>query len=168
MASRPWLYALSAPTGACKPMQPRREIYGGFKFKDRGFEFYKHPPAHAANINKFLYNARLSPTLVHRILTDLDKVAKDYRLSSEERKVAETLPDLGTFAGKASDFVPRLTDLAVHPLMALMGIHAIYPVAKKLAQEGVGLHERIKTGTQKHKRHKNSNSCAFFYRRVTK
>ena len=118
-----------------KPMMERKELYGGFKFKDAGFEFYKHPPGKAAKINKFLYDARLSPTLVQRILTDVDQVAKDYSLSAEELKVARTLPDLGTYAGKVSDFVPRFTDLGVHPLMALMGIHAVYPVAKKMANK---------------------------------
>jgi hypothetical protein len=118
-----------------KPMMEQKAMYGGFKFKDQGFEFYKHPPGKAAKINKFLYDARLSPTLVHRILTDVDQVAKDYSLNSEETSVARTLTDLGTYAGKVSDFVPRFTDLGVHPLMALMGIHAVYPVAKKMAQK---------------------------------
>ena len=121
-----------------KPMMEQREMYGGFKFKDQGFEFYKHPPGKAAKINKFLYDARLSPTLVQRILTNLDQVSKDYGLSAEELQVARTLTDLGTYTGKLSDFVPRFTDLGVHPLMALMGIHAVYPVAKKMAQEKVG------------------------------
>jgi 2,3-dihydroxyphenylpropionate 1,2-dioxygenase len=121
-----------------KPMMERREMYGGFKFKDQGFEFYKHPPSRAAKINKFLYDTRLSPTLVHRILTNLEQVAKDYGLTAEEEKVVQSLMDLGTDTGKVSDFVPRFTDLGVHPLMALMAIHAVYPVAKKMAQEKVG------------------------------
>ncbi len=121
-----------------KPMMPAREMYGGFKFKDQGFEFYKHPPAQAAKINKFLYDARLSPSLVQRILTNLDQVAKDYGLSAEERKVAQGLIDIGSYQGKVSDFVPSFVDLGVHPLLALMGIHAVYPQSKKMAQEKVG------------------------------
>jgi hypothetical protein len=37
-----------------------------------------------------------------------------------------------------SDFVPRFVDFGVHPLLALMAIHATYPAAKKMAQEKVG------------------------------
>jgi hypothetical protein len=34
--------------------------------------------------------------------------------------------------------VPKFTDIGVHPLLALMAIHATYPAAKKLAQEKIG------------------------------
>ena len=53
-----------------KPMLAQRELYGGFKFKDQGFEFYKHPPAEAARLNKLLYDVRLSPSLVQRIVDE--------------------------------------------------------------------------------------------------
>lgn len=121
-----------------KPMMETREIYGGFKFKDEGFEFYKHPPADASKINKFLYDLRLSPSLVQRVLTNLDQVVKDYGLTAEEHKAAQGLVDVGGYAGKVSDFVPNFTNLGVHPLLALMGIHAAYPASKKAAQEKVG------------------------------
>src|SRR5215813_5275513 len=58
-----------------KPIMPKKELYGGFKFKDQGFEFYKHPPASVTKISKLLYDARLSPTVVQRIMKDLDQVA---------------------------------------------------------------------------------------------
>jgi 2,3-dihydroxyphenylpropionate 1,2-dioxygenase len=121
-----------------KPMMPKKELYGGFKFKDQGFEFYKHPPANVAKISKLLYDARLSPTLVQRIMKDLDQVAKDYGLTTDERKLAQGLIDVGAYQGKVSDFVPRFVDFGVHPLLALMAIHATYPAAKKFAQEKVG------------------------------
>ncbi len=112
----------------------KREMYGGFKFKDKGFEFYKHPPAKASKLNKLLYDARLSPSLVQRIVTDLDQVAKDYKLNAEERKLAQNLVDVGKTTGKVSDYVPPFVEFGVHPLMALMGIHATYPAAKKAAK----------------------------------
>jgi hypothetical protein len=121
-----------------KPMMPKKELYGGFQFKDQGFEFYKHPPANVAKISKLLYDARLSHTLVQRIMKDLDQVAKDYGLTTDERKVAQGLIDVGAYQGKVSDFVPRFVDFGVHPLLALMAIHATYPAARKLAQEKVG------------------------------
>ena len=107
------------------------------EFKNQGFEFYKHPPAEASKLNKLLYDARLSPSLVQRIVTNLDQVAKDYSLNPEERKLAQNLVDVGSTTGKVSDYVPPFVAFGVHPLMALMGIHATYPAAKKAAQEKV-------------------------------
>jgi hypothetical protein len=121
-----------------KPMQPQREMYGGFKFKDQGFEFYKHPPAEETRINKLLYDVRLSPSLVQRLMTNFDQVAKDYALTAKEREVAKCLVDIGSHPGKVSDFVPKFVEMGAHPLAALMRIHATYPAAKKFAQEKVG------------------------------
>jgi hypothetical protein len=114
-------------------------VYGGFKFKDQGFEFYKHPPAEATRINKLLYDVRLSPSLVQRLMTNFDQVAKDYALTAKEREVARCLVDVGSHQGKVSDFVPKFVEMGAHPLAALMGIHATYPAAKKFAQEKVGV-----------------------------
>lgn len=117
-----------------KPPMETREMYGGFKFKDQGFEFYKHPPAEAAKLNKLLYDARLSPKLVERIMTNLDQVSADYGLSPEQRKVAQGLVDVGATKTLVSDYVPPFVEVGVHPLAALMGLHATYPVAKKMFQ----------------------------------
>ena len=35
---------------------------------------------------------------------------------------------------KVSEYVPPLVEHGVHPLLALMGLHAIYPVAKNAMQ----------------------------------
>jgi len=121
-----------------KPMMPQRERYGGFKFKEQGFEFYKHPPAEAARINKLLYDLRLSPPLVQRIMTNLDQVAKDYGLTPKERALAQSFIDVGTHQGKVSDLVPRFVEIGAHPLAALLGMHVAYETAKKFAKEKVG------------------------------
>jgi hypothetical protein len=118
-----------------KAMMPQREMYGGFKFKDKGFEFYKHPPAEAARINKLIYDLRLSPSLVQRIMTNLDEVAKDYRLTPKEREVAQYFIDVGAYKGKVSDFVPKFVEMGAHPLAALLGMHVAYEAAKKLAPD---------------------------------
>src|SRR5262249_49951092 len=34
--------------------------YGGFKFKNQGFQFYKHPPAEAYGLNRLLFEVRHS------------------------------------------------------------------------------------------------------------
>src|SRR5207247_4664826 len=99
----------------------RRVMYGGFEFNNQGYKFYKPPSAEAARLNKLLYDARLSPTLVEKIVTDLDQVAKDYGLTPRERKIAQNLVDVGTKEGKGSDYVPPFVEFGVHPLMALMG-----------------------------------------------
>ena len=121
-----------------KPMMPQRELYGGFKFKEQGFEFYKHPPAEAARINKLLYDLRLSPALVQRIMTNLDQVAKDYGLTPKERELAQSFIDVGTHQGKVSDLVPRFVEIGAHPLAALLGMHVAYETAKKFAKQKVG------------------------------
>ena len=109
------------------PIQVKAE-YGGFKFKNKGFEFYKAPPASAAKLNKLLFDVRLSTKLCERIVDNLDAVSAEYELTPEQRKVAQGLVDVGS-TDKVSEYVPPFVDFGVHPLLALMGLHAIYPVA---------------------------------------
>jgi hypothetical protein len=40
--------------------------------------------------------------------------------------------DVGGTKTLVSDYVPAFVEVGVHPLMALMGLHATYPVARKL------------------------------------
>jgi aromatic ring-opening dioxygenase catalytic subunit (LigB family) len=115
------------------PSTQIKEEYGGFKFKNKGFEFYKHPPATAAKLNKMLFDLRLSTPLCERIVENLDGVAAEYGLSQDQRKTARGLVDVGT-THKVSEFVPPFVEMGVHPLLALMALHAIYPVAKKALQ----------------------------------
>ena len=121
-----------------KPMTPQRELYGGFKFQNKGFEFYKNPPAEAVRINKLLYDVRLSPALVRRLITNFDQVSKDYGLTAKEREVARLLIDIGSHEGKVSDFVPKLVEMGAHPLAALLAIHVTYAGVKQFEQEKVG------------------------------
>ena len=118
-----------------KDMTERRVMYGGFEFRNQGYTFYKPPKAEAVKLNKLLYDARLSPSLVERIVTNLDRVALDYGLTTEERKIAQNLVDVGRGDGKISDYVPPFVEFGVHPLVALMGVHAVYPAARKAVQE---------------------------------
>ena len=118
---------------------PRRikEEYGGFKFKNKGYEFYKTPPASAAKLNKLLFDMRLSTSLCERIVDDPDAVAAEYELPREQRKLAKSFVEVGT-THKVSKFVPPFVSAGVHPLLALMGLHAIYPVARKALQSKNG------------------------------
>jgi hypothetical protein len=115
------------------PITKVQDEYGGFRFKNQGFEFYKHPPASAAKLNKLLFDIRLSKPLCERVVENLDAVCAEYGISGEQRKVAQGLVDVGT-TSKVSDYVPPFVDQGVHPLLALMGLHAIYPVARKTLQ----------------------------------
>lgn len=115
------------------PMTQVKEDYGGFKFKNQGFEFYKHPPATAAKLNRLLFDIRLSVPLCERVVENLDGVSQEYGFSPEQRKIAQGLVDVGT-THKVSEYVPPFVEAGVHPLLALMGLHAIYPVAKKALQ----------------------------------
>ena len=56
-----------------------------------------------------------------------------YELTAEHRKIAQGLVDVGT-TQKVSENVPPFVGVGVHPLLALMRLHAIYPVAKKAFQ----------------------------------
>lgn len=118
-------------------MMERKELYGGFKFKNQGFEFYKHPPAKAAKINKLLYDVRLSQSLIQKLITNFDQVAKDYDLTPEERQVARNLVDVGSTKGKVSDYFPPFVEFGAHPLAVLMGVHATFPAAKKAVQDAL-------------------------------
>ncbi len=115
------------------PPMAQRELYGGFKFKDEGFEFYKHPPSEAAKLNKILYDARLSPSLVQRMIENPARVSSDYGLTPAQSKVIAATTDVTDTTKKVSDYVPPYVELGAHPLMALMAVHAIYPQAKKAA-----------------------------------
>jgi aromatic ring-opening dioxygenase catalytic subunit (LigB family) len=115
------------------PITQVKADYGGFQFKNQGFEFYKHPPAAAGALNRLLFDIRLSTTLCERVVEDLDAVSKEYKFSPDQRKVAQGLVDVGT-THKVSEYVPPFVEAGVHPLLALMALHAIYPVAKKALQ----------------------------------
>jgi 2,3-dihydroxyphenylpropionate 1,2-dioxygenase len=128
-----------------RPMMEKRELYGGFQFKNQGYEFYKHPPAKAAKINKLLYDVRLSQSLIQRLITDFDQVAKDYDLTPEERRVAKNLVDVGGTKGKVSDYFPPFVEFGAHPLAVLMGVHATFPAAKKAVQDELAHQSKTKS-----------------------
>ena len=85
------------------------EPYGGFKFQNQGFQFYKHPPAEAYGLNKLLFEVRHSADLRARILTNLDAVAAEYELQPAQRKAAEELINVGK-GGLVSEHVRPLVE----------------------------------------------------------
>jgi AmmeMemoRadiSam system protein B len=106
------------------------EQYGGFKFRNQGFQFYKHPPADAYGLNRLLFEVRHSAALRDRIIKSLDAVAKEYELSPQQRKAAEELINVGK-GGLVSEHVGPLVEAGAHPLQALMSLHVIFSMSHR-------------------------------------
>ena len=123
---------LPARTRKSQPTQVA-EQFGGFKFENKGFQFYKHPPAEAYGLNKLLFESRHSADLRGRILSNLDAVAKEYELAPPQRKAAEEMINVGK-GGLVSDHVAPLAEAGAHPLQALMSLHVIFSTTHKRGQ----------------------------------
>jgi hypothetical protein len=104
------------------------EQYGGFKFRNEGFQFYKHPPAEAYGLNRLLFEVRHSGDLRNRIIGNLDAVAKEYGLTAQQRVAAEELISVGR-GGLVSEHVGPLVEAGAHPLQALMSLHVIFSMS---------------------------------------
>jgi 2,3-dihydroxyphenylpropionate 1,2-dioxygenase len=113
-----------AKTSAMKAMGE----YGGFKFRNQGYQFYKHPPAEAYGLNRLLFEARHSADLRDRIIRNLDAVAKEYDLNATQRTAAEELINVGK-GGLVSEHVGPLVEAGAHPLQALMSLHVIFSMS---------------------------------------
>jgi hypothetical protein len=110
-------------------------MFGGFTFKNQGFQFYKHPPAEAYGLNRLLFEVRHSAELRERVIENLDGVAAEYELNAEQRRAAEELINVGR-GGLVSDHVGPLVEAGAHPLQALMSLHVIFSMSHQ-AKPGV-------------------------------
>lgn len=102
--------------------------YGGFKFRNQGFQFYKHPPAEAYGLNRLLFEIRHNGDLRDRVIRNLDGVARDYELNGQQRRAAEELILVGK-GGLVSEHVGPLVEAGAHPLQALMALHVIFSMS---------------------------------------
>jgi 2,3-dihydroxyphenylpropionate 1,2-dioxygenase len=123
------------------PARPRKtaplqvaEQFGGFKFENKGFQFYKHPPSEAYGLNKLLFESRHSADLRNRIVSNLDAVAKEYELAGRQRTAAEEMVNVGK-GGLVSDHVGPLVEAGAHPLQALLALHVIKSTSHQKAAE---------------------------------
>src|SRR5262245_43374984 len=107
------------------PIQQVAKEYGGFQFKNKGFEFYKHPPAAAYHLNRLLFEARTDRPLRQRIIDNYESVAREYQLDAEQAKALRALVDVAN-AKVVSDYVKPLAEAGAHPLQALMTLHVIF------------------------------------------
>jgi 2,3-dihydroxyphenylpropionate 1,2-dioxygenase len=110
--------------------------FGGFTFQNRGFQFYKHPPAEAYGLNKLLFESRHSAELRDRIITHFDAVADEYELHGAQRKAAEELIKVGK-GGLVSEHVGPLAEAGAHPLQALMSLHVIFSTSHQRGQQAM-------------------------------
>lgn len=108
--------------------------YGGLEFKAGGFEFYRHPPAEAENLNRLLFDMRHDAALRRRLLTDFDSVITQYQLREDCLDAARALAEVGTTA-RISDNTGRIVAAGAHPLHALMTLHAVHGEMKRLQRE---------------------------------
>ena len=113
-----------------RPVQQVSQRYGGFRFKNQGFQFYKHPPASAQQLNRLLFDLRQNMPLCQRILDNFDEVADEYKLEPEQRKAARGLIEVGE-TRVVSEYVPAMVEVGAHPLSALMSLLTIYPMSRK-------------------------------------
>jgi len=110
--------------------------FGGFKFQNEGFLFYKHPPSEAYGLNKLLFESRHSADLRQRIVTDLPGVCDDYKLQGQQRDAAQAMVDVGK-GGLVSEHVGPLAEAGAHPLQALMALHVIFSTTHKRGQQAM-------------------------------
>ncbi len=108
--------------------------YGGLQFREGGYEFYKHPPAEAYNLNKLLFDVRHDSELRRRLLTEFDGVITQYGIEGDGIDAARAIAEVGTTA-KVSDNAGRIVSAGAHPLHALMSLHAVHGEMKRLQRE---------------------------------
>jgi AmmeMemoRadiSam system protein B len=112
-------------------IQPPRQPY---QFKNRGFEFYKHPRAEAYKLNKFMFDLRNDAATRRRLLHDLDAVVYEYQFNATEESALRAMIRVGELE-KISDSVEPLVKAGAHPLQALMTLHVLHGEKKKMQHE---------------------------------
>ena len=114
---------------------PTGDIPPAYNFQQGGFEFYKHPHPSAYNLNKVLYELRLSKELRHRLFANPQAVAKEYNLNPEESKALETVLDENIDALRSLKPHP-LVDAGAHPLGMLMSLVVVQAEMRRLRAAG--------------------------------
>ena len=114
---------------ATGPMPP------AYKFEQGSFEFYKAPPTSAYNLNKILYELRLSQDLRHRFLKDTPAVAKEFHLNEAEAIAVETIKDERIDSLRSLKPHP-LVDAGAHPLGMLMCLVVVQAEMRRMRAAG--------------------------------
>jgi aromatic ring-opening dioxygenase catalytic subunit (LigB family) len=114
---------------------PTGEIPPAYKFQQGGFEFYKHPHPSAYNLNRVLYELRLSPDLRRRFFKSPTKVAQDYKLNLKETEALKTVLDENVDALRSLKPHP-LVDAGAHALGMLMSLVVVQAEMRRLRAAG--------------------------------
>lgn len=114
---------------------PTGEIPPAYKFQQGGFEFYKHPHPSAYNLNRVLYELRLSSDLRHRLFKSPTKVAKEYNLNEKETAALKTVLDENVDALRSLKPHP-LVDAGAHALGMLMSLVVVQAEMRRLRAAG--------------------------------
>ena len=104
---------------------------GGLQFKDQGYAFYKHPPAHAYELNRLLFDIRNDGTLREKVVDETNAVAETYKLGTAQKTALRALVEVGEGKKLVSDYCEALVDAGAHPLQALMSLHAVNSLVHK-------------------------------------
>lgn len=108
--------------------------YGGFEFRNEGFEFYKRPQVKAQKLNHLLYSIRHDSNLRRNLLLDSDKVVAQHDFTDLEVEAVRTIASVGQ-AKVISDHTATLVAAGAHPLQALMSLHVMFGEQKKMQRE---------------------------------
>lgn len=116
------------------PGAAKTERRPAFQFMNHGFQFYRHPPAEAYQLNKLLFEVRTNAALRRRLLLDLDAVVNEFQFNATEQEALRAMIRVGELK-KISDSVDPLVKAGAHPLQALMSLHVLHAEKKKMLQE---------------------------------
>lgn len=114
---------------------PTGEIPPPYKFQQGGFEFYKHPHPSAYNLNRVLYELRLSSDLRRRLFKSPTKVAQEYNLNPKETEALKTVLDENVDALRSLKPHP-LVDAGAHALGMLMSLVVVQAEMRRLRAAG--------------------------------
>jgi AmmeMemoRadiSam system protein B len=114
---------------------PTGEIPPPYKFQQGSFEFYKHPHPSAYNLNKVLYELRLSKDLRHRFFKSPSAVAKEYDLKPNEAEALAMVLDENIDSLRSLKPHP-LVDAGAHPLGMLMSLVVVQAEMRRLRAAG--------------------------------
>jgi hypothetical protein len=98
-------------------------------------------------LNKLLFEVRTDAVLQRRMLTDLDGVAAEWGLNEQELEGARAIASVGRSV-KVSDNAAVLVKAGVHPLQALMCLHAVHGEFRKRENEKREERESKETGRE--------------------
>jgi aromatic ring-opening dioxygenase catalytic subunit (LigB family) len=110
---------------------PTGEVPPAYKFTQGSFEFYKPPATSSYQLNKVLYDLRLSQELRLRFLNNPMEIATEYKLNPQESRALALITDENIDVLRSLKPHP-LVDAGAHPLGMLMCLVTVQAEARRL------------------------------------